>query len=68
MPVEAKLLFRPDVLRPHLRSFELPSNHAKLKATMARWADMVSSGRADKFKEQELLPGFLTDVFCEVLG
>ena len=29
---------------------------------------MVSSGRADKFKEQELLPDFLTDVFCEVLG
>ena len=29
---------------------------------------MVSSGRDDKFKEQELLPDFLTDVFCEVLG
>ena len=68
MPVEAKPLFRPDVLRPHLRSFELPPNHAKSKATLARWAEMVSSGRADKFKEQELLPDFLTDVFCEVLG
>ena len=68
MPVEAKPLFRPDVLRPHLRSFELPPNHAKSTVTLPHWADMVSSERADKSKEKELLPDFLTDVFCEVLG
>lgn len=68
MPVEAKPLFRPDVLRPYLRSFEWPPNLDKSKATLIRWAEMLSTGCADKFKEQELLPDFLTDVFCEVLG
>ena len=67
MPVEAKPLFRPDVLRPHLLSFQWPTNVTKSKATLARWAEMVSTGRADKFKEQEMLPDFLSDVFCEVL-
>ena len=68
MPVEAKPLFRPDVLRPHLLSFQWPSNVTKSRTTLARWAEMLSTGRADKFKEQELLPDFLTDVFCDVLG
>lgn len=26
MPVEAKPLFRPDVLRPHLTAFQLPAH------------------------------------------
>lgn len=68
MPVEAKPLFRPDVLRPHLLSFTLPANLAEIKKTLGRWAEMCLSGRADKFKEQELLPDFLTDLFCHVLG
>lgn len=68
MPVEAKPLFRPDALRPHLQSFPWPANLAESKAILAKWAMMLSTGRADKFKEQELLPDFLTDVFCSVLG
>ena len=68
MPVEAKPLFRPDVLRPHLQAFVWPTNLAESKASLARWAGMLATGRADKFKEQELLPDFLTDVFCQVLG
>lgn len=68
MPVEAKPLFRPDALRPHLQSFPWPANLAESKAILAKWATMLSTGRADKFKEQELLPDFLTDVFCSVLG
>ena len=68
MPVEAKPLFRPDVLRPHLQSFAWPENLAASKATLARWAELFSTGRADKFKEQELLPDFLKDVFCDALG
>ena len=35
---------------------------------LAKWADMLSSGRADRFKEQEILGDFLTDVFTSVLG
>lgn len=68
MPVEAKPLFRPDVLRPFLQAFVPPPNMADSKATLAKWATMISTGRADKFKEQELLPDFLADVFCSVLG
>ena len=68
MPVEAKPLFRPDVLRPHLQSFVWPENLTESKAILAKWATMLSTGRADKFKEQELLPDFLTDIFCTVLG
>ena len=68
MPVEAKPLFRPDVLRPHLVAFDWPKNLAESKAALAKWATMLSTGRADKFNEKELLPDFLTDVFCGVLG
>src|SRR5436309_1014175 len=66
MPVEAKPLFRPDVLRPHLQTFDLPPNLDQSKATLAKWATMFSSDR--KFNERELLPDFLTDIFCSVLG
>ena len=68
MPVEAKPLFRPDVLRPHLLSFQWPANLADIKSTLARWSLMLSTKQADKFKEKELLPDFLTDVFGGVLG
>ncbi len=65
MPVEAKPLFRPEVVRPHLVGFRLPE---KSRETMAKWAEMIGSGRADQFNERELLPDFLSDVFCGVLG
>ena len=68
MPVEAKSLFRRDVLRPHLQAFKWPDNIDKTKAALTRWGTMLATGRADKFKEQELLPDFLTEIFCEALG
>ncbi|MDZ4686108.1 MAG: N-6 DNA methylase [Planctomycetaceae bacterium] len=68
MPVDAKPLFRPDVLRPHLVHFPWPANIADGRAKLDKWAEMFQTGSADKFKEQELLPDFLTDVFCGLLG
>lgn len=68
MPVEARPLFRPDVLRPHLVAFQWPANLPAIRERLARWAELFASRRADKFKEKELLPDFLTDVFCDVLG
>jgi len=59
VPVEAKPLFRPEVIRPHLAGFRLPANAS---ATMARWGDMLSTGRADEYKEKEVLPDFLSKV------
>ena len=37
-------------------------------ARLRHWADLISSGRADTFKETALLPEFLTDIFCGLLG
>ncbi len=68
MPVEAKPLFRPDALRPHLKTFQLPRPVEEYRAILGKWADMLGSGKADRFKEQEILGDFLADVFCGVLG
>ncbi|MGO8747659.1 MAG: hypothetical protein ACLQNE_16935 [Thermoguttaceae bacterium] len=68
MPVEAKPLFRPDALRPHLKQFQLPRPAEEYRTILAKWAEMLASGKADRFKEQEILHDFLTDVFCDVLG
>ena len=32
------------------------------------WAGLITSGRADQFKETALLPDFLADIFCGLLG
>ena len=68
MPVDAKPLFRPDALRPHLKTFQLPRPVEEYRAILCRWAEMLTSGRADRFKEQEILADFLNDLFCRVLG
>ena len=68
MPVEAKPLIRPDVLRPHLDAFTLPGRVEDCRASLEHWAEMFASGRADEFKEQEILPDFLTDIFVSLLG
>ncbi|MGE5191833.1 MAG: Eco57I restriction-modification methylase domain-containing protein [Deltaproteobacteria bacterium] len=65
MPVEAKPLFRPDVLRTHLAGFSLPPvDSAKLE----HWADLIASRRIDNFGEEEILPDFLADFFVGMLG
>jgi len=68
VPVEAKPLFRPDVLRVHLAGFALPARVEAFRPKLAHWAGLLSSGNANTFKEQEILPDFLTDFFCELLG
>ena len=35
---------------------------------LTHWAELLSTRRSDSFKEQELLPDFLTDFFCGLLG
>ena len=68
MPVEAKPLFRPDVLRTHLAAFSVPEHVGAFRPKLAHWAELLVSGRANAFTEQEILPDFLTDFFCELLG
>ena len=68
MPIEAKPLFRPDVLRTHLAAFELPAHIDAFRPKLKHWADLLASDKANSFKEQEILPDFLADFFCELLG
>jgi hypothetical protein len=65
VPVDAKPLFRPDVLRSHLAGFRLPELDV---SKLTHWAGLISSGRLDGFKEQEILRDFLNDFFVTVLG
>ncbi len=68
LPTTMKPLFRPDVLRQHVSVFELPERVERAKEKLDTWAEFFSSDASDGFKEKNLLPDFLTDIFCEVLG
>ena len=68
MPVEAKPLFRPDVLRPHLKEFPLPDRIETYREKMINWGKMIASSRIDGFKEEEILDDFINDFFYGVLG
>src|SRR5271166_5887136 len=68
MAVESKPLFHPEVMRQQVRAFVLPEHVAASQPKLQHWASLIASGRADEFKETALLPDFLTDIFCGLLG
>ena len=68
MAVESKPLFHPEVIRQQVRSFKLPEQTEGLRPKLQHWAELIASGRADDFKETDLFPDFLTDIFCNLLG
>ena len=68
MALESKPLFHPEVLRQQVRSFNLPERVGEWQPKLQDWATLISSGRADDLKETALLPDFLTDTFCGLLG
>ncbi len=68
MAVETKPLFHPDVIRQHLRAFVLPASVEDARPRLSHWAELISSGKADTFKETALLPDFITDIFGVLLG
>ena len=45
MPVEAKPLFRPDVLRTHLAAFSLPGHVDAFRPKLAHWAELALVGQ-----------------------
>jgi hypothetical protein len=45
VPIEAKPLFRPDVLRSHLAAFQLPAHVDPLRPELKHWADLLASGK-----------------------
>src|ERR1039458_1391588 len=68
MALESKPLFHPEVLRQQVRAFNLPESVADWQPKLQHWAGLIASGKADDFKETALLPDFLTDIFCGLLG
>jgi Eco57I restriction-modification methylase len=68
LPTVPKLLFRPDILHPHLRSFQLPERAQVMRPKIVQWAELFASGRAARLKERELLPTFISDFFNGLLG
>jgi len=68
MPLEAKPLFRPDVLRKHLQYFNLPTAVKDLRPELSKWAGLIESNRIDSLREKEILPDFLTVFFGKLLG
>ena len=51
-----------------MRSFILPEQTAAWQPKLDHWAGLITPGRADQFKETALLPDFLADIFCGLLG
>jgi hypothetical protein len=68
MALESKPLFHPEVIRQQVRAFSLPERVEQWQPKLQEWAHLIASGRADDFKETALLPDFLTDIFCGLLG
>jgi hypothetical protein len=68
MALESKPLFHPEVIRQQVRAFSLPECVVDWQPKLQHWAGLIASGRADDFKESALLPDFLTDIFCGLLG
>ena len=63
-----KPLFRPEALQPKLRSFHLPPRVQAARKKLAIWAAKFDTDKLDRLKETELLPGFLAQIFGELLG
>ncbi len=68
MPVEAKPIFRPDVIRLPILGFTLPESVLERRPKLEKWAEIIATGSVDAHKEVEILGDFLNDVFCELLG
>jgi hypothetical protein len=45
-----------------------PSRITHHVSLLQHWARLIASGRADDFKETALLPDFLADIICGLLG
>jgi|GEM_PF-297385 len=68
MSTAPKPLFRPEALKPKLRSFHLPPRVLAARQKLATWAAKFDTDKLDRLKETELLPGFLAQIFGDLLG
>jgi hypothetical protein len=63
-----KPLIRPEVYRDRLRTFTLPPGIDAARRKLIAFARLVTSPDARRLGEENLRPGFLSDVFGELLG
>lgn len=68
MPVEAKPIFRPDVIRLPILGFSLTEPVLRHRPRLEKWAEIIAGGSVDAHKEVEILGDFLGDIFCGLLG
>ena len=68
MPVEARPIFRPDVIRLPILGYTLPDSVERGRPKLQNWAQIIAAGAVDAHKEAEILGDFLNDIFCELLG
>jgi hypothetical protein len=62
VPVAAKPIFRPDVIRLPLLGFRLREHVVQLRPKLERWAKVIATGSVDAHKEQEILGDFTNDL------
>ncbi|PKO19581.1 hypothetical protein CVU37_02530 [candidate division BRC1 bacterium HGW-BRC1-1] len=63
-----KPLFRPEVLRDHLRVFTPETDLRAARERLSRLADTLSRPDARRLTEENLKPALFSDVFCDTLG
>jgi hypothetical protein len=68
VPLDAKTVFRPEVLASYFAGFQLPNDAEQARTPIRKWAEVLASSKADSLNEKELLRDSLTNVFCGVLG
>jgi hypothetical protein len=68
VPVEAKPIFRPEVIQLPILGYTPPESVLRGRPKLKKWAEIIASGSVDAHKEVEILGDFLNDVFCELLG
>jgi hypothetical protein len=68
VPVEAKPIFRPDVIRLPMLGISLPEAVLGHRPKLEKCAEIIASGSVDAHKEVEILGDFLGDVFRGLLG
>lgn len=68
MPLEPTPLFRPDVLAPRVRGFELSDAALANRELLNRWVELFHSKRGQEYKESELRADFVTHIFLKILG
>jgi len=53
VPVEAKPIFRPDVIRLPILGFSLPEAVVQRRPKLERWAEIIATGSVDAHKEAQ---------------